>query len=131
MTHKRILIVDDEPNLCGLLKLHLMKTGRYEILTEVFPSRVISVARSFLPDMILLDIDMPGKDGGEVLRELRAQPALAKVPVLFLTSLVSGAEAGQHEIKRGTERFLAKPVDPAILVGVVERMIHEVYASAS
>ncbi len=130
MIRKRILIVDDEPHLCGLLKLRLTNTGKYEVLTEIFPSRAVNAARSFRPDMILLDVDMPGKDGGEVLRELRAEPAFADVPVLFLTSLVSGAEAGQREIERGMQKFLAKPVDPALLAGVIDRMIQDVYWNA-
>ena len=74
---------------------------------------------------------MPGKDGGEVAREFRADPAFSKVPILFLTSLVSSAEAGKREIKRGTQRFLAKPVNPEVLLTVVDRMLKETGSSAS
>jgi CheY-like chemotaxis protein len=73
--------------------------------------------------MILLDVDMPGKDGGEVARELQSDPALSQKPVLFFTSLISHREAGTHEVERGGMLFLAKPVDPAVLIETVARLL--------
>lgn len=130
MSNKRILIVDDEPNISTLLQHYLVQMGGYEVLTENLPIHALNSARVFGPDMILLDINMPGKDGGEVARDFRADPAFSHVPILFLTSLVSSSEAGKREITRGTQRFLAKPVNPDILLEVVGRMLKEAYSSA-
>jgi DNA-binding response OmpR family regulator len=130
MTKPRILVVDDEPNLSGLVRLFLEKTQRFEVRVENRSALALSAAREFRPDMILLDVDMPGKDGGDVAREIRAEPALRGVPILFFTSLISHAEAGQHEVVRGGERFLAKPVDPKVLIAAVDRiLVGEVHAA--
>jgi DNA-binding response OmpR family regulator len=124
MSNKRILIVDDETNLSTLLQHYLVKGG-YEVLTENLPSHAMNSARAFSPDLILLDVNMPGKDGGEVAADFRADPAFSHVPILFLTSLVSSSEAGKREIKRGTQRYLAKPVSPDVLLEVVGRVLSE------
>ena len=125
MTKSRILVVDDEPNLSGLVRFFLEKTQRFEVRVENRSSLALAAARDFRPDMILLDVDMPGKDGGEVAREIQADPGLRGVPILFFTSLISRGEAGQQEIVRGGNRFLAKPVDPKILIPVVDRILAE------
>lgn len=123
MTKPRILIVDDEPNLSGLVRLFLEKTQRFEVRVENRSALALAAARDFRPDMILLDVDMPGKDGGEVAREIEADPTLRGVPILFFTSLVSPAEAGEREVLRGGKRFLAKPVDPKVLIAAVDRIL--------
>jgi len=123
MTKSRILVVDDEPNLSAIVRLFLEKTGRFEVRVENRPAQALAAAREFRPNMILLDVDMPGKDGGAVSVELQAEPALRGVPILFLTSLISRAEAGERETVRGGMRFLAKPVNAKILVEVVDRML--------
>jgi DNA-binding response OmpR family regulator len=129
MSDKRILVIDDEPNISSLLQHYLAQMGGYEVLTENFPAHAQASARAFNPDMILLDVNMPGKDGGEVASEFRADPAFSHVPILFLTSLVSSAEAGKREITRGSRRFLAKPVNPEVLLSVVARMLKEACSS--
>jgi CheY-like chemotaxis protein len=120
----RILVVDDDPKLSRLVKLVLERTKLYEVLEENHSSRALAVARTFDPQAILLDVDMPGKDGGEVARELQGDPRLAKVPVMFLTSLVAGSEADEHEIERGGRLFLAKPTAPMVLLDAVGRLLN-------
>jgi CheY-like chemotaxis protein len=119
----RILVVDDEPNLSDLVRLFLEKTGRFEVRTENRPAQALQVALEFRPDMVLLDVDMPGSDGGEVARHLAGQPTLRGTPILFLTSLISRAEAGASEVVRGGKRFLAKPVNPKVLIEVIDRIL--------
>ena len=125
MTKPRILVVDDEPNLSALVRLFLEKTKRFEVRVENRSALALAAAREFRPDMILLDVDMPGKDGGEVAREMQAESALRGVPILFFTSLISTAEAGERETIRGGMRFLAKPVNPKVLVETVDRVLGE------
>jgi DNA-binding response OmpR family regulator len=123
MTFPRILVVDDDPNLSDLVRFFLEKTKRFEVRVENRSALAFAAAREFHPDLILLDIDMPGKDGGEVAREIATDATLRGVPILFFTSLISRAEAGGHEVLRGGQRYLAKPVDPAVLIAAVDRML--------
>ena len=129
MTKSRILIVDDEPNISGLVRLHLEKAQRFEVSVVNRSALALSSALSFRPDMILLDVDMPGKDGGEVERELQADPTLRNVPIVFFTSLVSPAEAGDRELVRGGKRYLSKPVNPRILIDTIDRVLAGTAAS--
>jgi CheY-like chemotaxis protein len=125
MNKTRILVVDDEPNLSDLVRLFLERTKRFEVRAENRPGNVLAAAREFHPDMILLDVDMPGQDGGEVARDLEADPILRGVPILFFTSLISSAEAGDRITMRGGMRFLAKPLNPKILISVIDQVMAE------
>jgi DNA-binding response OmpR family regulator len=123
MIFPRILVVDDEPNLSDLVRLYLEKTKRFEVRVENRSALALAAAREFHPDLILLDIDMPGKDGGEVAGEIAADANLREVPILFLTSLISRTEAGAHEVLRGGKRYLAKPVNSVVLMAAVDRIL--------
>jgi len=123
MSKAKILVVDDDPKLSRLVKAYLENTRLFEVQEENRSSQAVATARAFQPNAILLDIDMPGKDGGQVAQELSADPTLAKTPVMFLTSLISGLEAGQYEIERGGKRYLAKPVNPSVLIRAVHRLL--------
>lgn len=103
--------MDDEPSVTRALKLSLQCSGDYEVHTENDPANALAAARSFLPDLILLDVIMPGEDGGDVAARLLADPLLRDIPVIFLTALVTNSETDGHEIKEGGHLFLAKPVD--------------------
>ena len=111
MCMKRILVVDDEPSVTRNLKLNLESSGGYDVFAENHATNALTAARIFRPDLILLDVIMPGMDGGDVAARLRADPLLRDTPVIFLTALVSNEETDGHEIVSGGETFLAKPVD--------------------
>ena len=123
MNKHKILVVDDDPKLSRLVKTILEKTALYEVQEENRSNAALATAKAFGPDMILLDVDMPGKDGGDVARELQSDPALCRKPVLFFTSLISHREAGKREVERGGMLFLAKPVDPVVLIETVARIL--------
>lgn len=123
MSKTRVLVVDDDPTLSDLVRLFLEKTNRFEVRVENRPTLAVAAAREFRPEMILLDVDMPGKDGGEVAREMKTDSVTRGTPIVFLTSLISKDEAGQRETVRGGMRFLAKPVDPKVLVETVDRVL--------
>ncbi len=120
MDKRKILVIDDEEGFTRLVKLNLEKTGRFEVRVENDALTSLQTARDFQPDLILLDIVMPGKDGGEVLAELQQDPVLKDVPVIFLTATVTlkGVEAQGGFIR--DMPFLAKPVDPKTLVRRIE-----------
>ena len=125
MTTKRILVVDDEPGVTRNLKLNLESDGRYEVLGENCAANALSAARSFLPDLVLLDVIMPGMDGGELASRLRADPMLRDTPVIFLTAIVSNQETHGHEMVSGAHAFLAKPVDLGELKKTLEQHIRK------
>ena len=120
MNKARILVVDDEPNLSDLVRMFLEKTKRFEVRTENRSAQALAATREFRPDLILLDIDMPGQDGGDVARQIESDPVLRGTPVLFFTSLVSPKEAGGGISKRGGMQFLAKPLNPKVLIEAVD-----------
>jgi two-component system OmpR family response regulator len=114
---KRILVVDDEPSITRLLKLNLEQTGDYLVRTENDSKAAGAAAEQFRPDLILLDVMMPGLDGGEVASALRAHPAIQGVPIVFLTAAVTREEVRARHGLVGGEPFLAKPVNLREVLG--------------
>src|SRR4051795_2929238 len=96
----RVLVVDDEPVLSTLVRISLEETGLYEVCVENLSFQALATARRFQPHVIVLDVNMPGKDGGDVAAEIRADKNIGATPILFLTSLVSPEEAADHEPSR-------------------------------
>ena len=121
MEPKRILIVDDEAGLTHLLKLALEKTGQYIVQEENDGTAAWHTAREFKPHMIFLDVVMPRIDGGDVASQIRSDPALSKVPVVFLTAIVSQKEAHKQGNAIGGFPFLAKPVTFDALTKCIEQ----------
>ena len=119
---RRILIVDNDRDSTHLVKILLEKTGWYSVLEENDAARAHLSARNFRPDLILLDIVMPEKDGGEVAAQIEADPDLQRTPIIFLTALVTKAEASGGLRIQG-HRFLAKPVNiPELITGIEENL---------
>lgn len=123
MEYQRILVVDDEPAISGLLFHYLTRTQRFIVRTENRPGRALSAARQFLPDLILLDVDMPGLSGGDLANEFEADLSLHRVPILFVTSLVSQGEAGEGILIFHGRRFLSKPVSAPALIAAVDSIL--------
>ena len=121
METKRILVVDDEPSITRLLKLNLEQTGRYLVAEENVAPQTLATAEAFRPDLILLDVMMPGVDGGELASQLQASPRLKRVPIVFLTAAVKKEEVASHGGLIGGLQFLAKPVDLAEVITCLER----------
>src|SRR6266403_4930154 len=88
-----ILIIDNNRDFTHSAKLVLERTGRYFVCEENDASMAHKTAQALRPDLILLDIAMPGTDGGEVAARIQSDPALHRTPVVFLTALVTRAEA--------------------------------------
>lgn len=123
MNKSRILIVDDDASISKLVALLLTRTGRYEVFVENRPFAAKAAATNFHPDLILLDVDMPGLDGGQVAAGFRADPRFAAVPIVFITSLMPPSEAGQDAVMRGGMPFLSKPVNPGALERTIKRLL--------
>ena len=119
---RRILIVDNDRDSTHLVKILLEKTGWYSVLEENDATRAHLSARNLRPDLILLDVMMPGTDGGEVAAQIEADPELQKTPIIFLSALVTKAEA-KGGLRIQGHPFLAKPIDiPELISGIEENL---------
>lgn len=118
----RILIIDDNRDFTYSAKLGLERTGLYSVWEENEPARAHQTAQRVLPDLILLDIAMPETDGGEVAARIESDPILHRTPVVFLTALVTKAEARSGLQIQG-HPFLAKPISIPELVAAIERYL--------
>jgi CheY-like chemotaxis protein len=120
MTKKKILVVDDEQNMTRMLKRNLEATGRYDVRTENSGAAGVTAAREFQPDLILLDVMMPGIDGGEVAAKIKEDKRLANIPVVFLSAIVKKEETQPTGGNIGGLTFLAKPVKLDDLITCIE-----------
>ena len=117
----RILIVDDNPANLEILETRLVRQG-YEVITARDGDEALVAARERTPDLILLDVMMPGKDGIQVCRELKAEVGLPFMPIILVTAkadpddIVAGLDAGGDE-------YITKPVDHAALVARVRSIL--------
>jgi DNA-binding response OmpR family regulator len=121
MIKNKVLIVDDDVTASRLLALGLEKTGAFEVKVENLATRALMSARQFNPDMIFLDVCMPGADGGDVAFQIHSDPLLKTTPIVFLTSLVSGQEANVQTAGHGGYEFLAKPANLRKIVECIDR----------
>jgi len=107
---KRILVVDDQARNTRLMKLYLEQTNDYLVREVNDATAALSTAEQFQPHLILLDVMMPGMDGGELAVHFQANPKLKAVPIVFLTAAVTKGEVAASGGRRGGFPFLAKPV---------------------
>ncbi len=107
---KRILAVDDQACNTRLVKLYLEQTNDFIVREENNPNTAVSAAEEFEPHLILLDVMMPGLDGGDLAVLLHANPKLASVPIVFLTAAVTKGEVDADGGQIGGNLFLAKPI---------------------
>jgi CheY-like chemotaxis protein len=118
---KRILVVDDEPGITRMLKLNLEQTGEFVVQVENAAPHALTAALTFQPDLILLDVLMPGVDGGQLAAHFQASPRLEKVPIIFLTAAATKQEVNSHGGQIGGLEFLAKPVDMPEVVASIRK----------
>lgn len=113
MPHK-ILIIDDEDDIREVAALSLESVAGWEVITANSGAQGLARAAEHRPDAILLDVMMPGMDGPTTVRELRKNPATAKIPVLLLTAKVQASDQRRFA-DLGVESVLFKPFDPMTL----------------
>jgi len=108
---KKILYVEDEPDIQAVAKIALEAVGGFELKTCSSGDEAIAAAAAFAPDLLLLDVMMPGMDGPTTLAELRKLPGLENTPVIFMTAKVQPQEV-EHFKSLGAVEVIAKPFDP-------------------
>ncbi len=121
MTKKSIVLVDDEPIVCETVKITLSSRG-YKIKTVEDPTDAMDAIRKAKPDLVILDLYMPHIDGASLCRQLKEDPELRDIPVLFFSGsskpvdVMSGLKAGGYD-------YVAKPIDGEELLVKVEAIL--------
>jgi len=108
---KKILYVEDESDIQAVAKIALEAVGGFELKTCSSGDEAIAAAVAFGPDLLLLDVMMPGMDGPTTLAELRKLPGLENTPIIFMTAKVQPQEV-EHFKSLGAVEVIAKPFDP-------------------
>jgi two-component system alkaline phosphatase synthesis response regulator PhoP len=120
----KILIADDEPDIVEIIRYNLTKEG-YEIVTATNGDDAIQKAKLSQPDLIILDIMMPRKNGVEVCEILRSQPAFKDTVIVFLTAL-SDESSHVKGLETGADDYISKPVSPKILVSRIHAIFRRI-----
>ncbi len=116
---KRIFYVEDEPDIMAVAQLVLQDIGGFELETAVCGADALETIVKFQPDLILLDVMMPGMDGPTTLQALRKLEGLQQTPVLFMTAKVQIEELEQYKVL-GAIDVIPKPFDPMTLSAQIE-----------
>ena len=129
----KILIADDDPDVREALKIILEGTSR-ELLFASNGEEVIRLLEENIPDLIVLDLLMPKKDGFEVIKELKADPRFSKIPILILTSVKKEASERRYELETGlaldVDDYVEKPINLQDFVHRIEKILSRVKATS-
>ncbi len=123
MSKKKILVVDDEASLTRMLRRNLEATGKYEVKEENSGVHAYASAKKFQPDMVLLDVMMPGIDGGAIAAQIQDDKHLKNIPIVFLTAIIQKEEAENTGSNIGGRTFIAKPVKLDDLITCIENKL--------
>lgn len=122
MSKENILIVDDEEDVLELVRYNLDKNG-YKLDTAASGEEALAKARAKMPDLIILDLMLPGIDGLEVCKKLKSDSKTQNIPVIMLTAkseesdIITGLELGADD-------YVTKPFSPKVLIARVRRLLH-------
>jgi len=125
MDKKKILIIDDEENFCKLVKKNIENTEEFEVDIATNGEDGLRLVREIKPDLVLLDIGMPGMDGTEVAEQMRDDENIRDIPIVFLTAIVNEEEAeadSQASFMRGYT-ILSKTVTVKELIACIKENV--------
>lgn len=120
----RLLFADDDPDIRAVAAMSLRMVGGFHVTLASSGHEAFAAALRQAPDLILLDMMMPGMDGLETVRQLRHQPTLAAIPVVFMTAKVQARDRDEM-LAAGALGVIAKPFDPMDLPTQVRRFIRQ------
>ncbi|MCU7877693.1 MAG: response regulator [Candidatus Thiodiazotropha sp. (ex Lucinoma borealis)] len=118
---KKILIVDDEPNIVLSVE-YLMKREGYQVATANDGQTALELLSETIPDLLILDVMMPRKNGFEVCSEIRADPTLSGLPILMLSAKGREAEV-KKGVSLGADAYITKPFSTHDLVNMVNKLL--------
>jgi two-component system, OmpR family, alkaline phosphatase synthesis response regulator PhoP len=123
---KKILLVDDDPDFLEAVSL-ILKPKKFDVVTAYDGIEGLKKAKSEKPDLIVLDVMMPEKDGYAVCKELKSSPQMSHIPVLLLTGVASHVPTTRYTQEMGLETeaddYIDKPVEPEVLVKRIEALL--------
>src|SRR5512136_1630702 len=123
---KKILIVDDDPDLVEAVTM-ILESKNYDVAAAYGGIEGLQKARTEKPDLIVLDVMMPDKDGYAVCKELKTDPKMKSIPILLLTAVVSKISTTRYTQQMGLETeaddYIDKPVEPEVLVKRIEGLL--------
>lgn len=117
----RILYVEDEPDIRFVAEMALQAVGGFSVISCAGGEEALRAAPTARADLLLLDVMMPGMDGPGTLKALRALPATAHTPVIFMTAKVQAAEVAVYKAL-GALEVIAKPFDPMTLAAQIQKI---------
>ena len=118
---KKILVIEDDPSTSRLVEYTLRHHG-YQVITATNGLEGVKKAHSEVPDLVILDVMLPGMDGFEICRRLRAEPSTAPVSILVFSARAQETDK-DTAIKAGADDYLTKPASHAEIIARVERLI--------
>jgi len=118
---RTVLVADDDEDILQLVSFRLERAG-YTVVTAADGQQALAAARQHQPDLAVLDVMMPGLNGYEVTRQLRADPATAAIPVILLTARVQEADVSRG-FEAGADDYLRKPFSPQELRARVQAIL--------
>ena len=123
MTKRRILAVDDEPLITRIVQVNLERVG-YEVASAPNGIEALATLRGGepLPDLILLDVNMPYMDGFETLREIKADANLKDIPIIIMTARSRNTDI-LHVQQYGVPHYIIKPINPEALITLVNDVL--------
>jgi two-component system, OmpR family, response regulator len=130
MRPRRVLLVDDDCDILFLAKLSLIKVGRWEVASAGSGEEALGILDTFLPDVIILDVMMPGMDGFMLLEQIRKRPDLAATPLIFMSANTRINDA-MGESLAGVAGVIKKPFDPMSLPHEILKIIKPLRARIS
>lgn len=124
MKLKTVVIVDDQENICNLVKASLENVWpTLRVTTCSDSTRAVDKIRELNPDLVILDVEMPQVSGPDIAQAIRETPRTQDIPILFLTGILTHAEARSRAEKDNGIHYLAKPIDFKELTAAVEKFI--------
>ena len=119
---KKILIIEDENNLAELLKINL-EAGGYDVINAFDAEDGLMKVFNELPDIITLDVQLPGIDGWEACRRIKTNPRTKDIPVIFIT-VIPKEEGYEKAISLGADYYLTKPFVPTDLIEIIRKVVN-------
>ncbi|MFH2123053.1 MAG: response regulator [Pseudomonadota bacterium] len=119
----KIVLIDDDADLCDLLKMELEASGRFQVTTSTQSENALALIKTELPDLALLDINMPEIHGVEVAGSLAQDPQTAAIPVLYLTGMVSPEEVDQIGGGHTLQTLISKQSPITELIAAIDSLI--------
>ncbi len=118
---KKVLLIEDEPNIIEAMSFILSRDG-YTVHTHENGETALDKIRAYPPDLIILDVMLPGRSGYDVLQDLRSEDAISDIPVLMLTARGQTKDREQA-LRIGANAFMTKPFSNAEVRDVVQKLI--------